>query len=238
MILRDKLNIGIVEDEVLIAENISTHLEDMGHHIVGVAQSFMEAMVLIKKSPPDIFLIDIRLRGDRNGLEIARELYEQYKIPFMFLTSNTDRATITQAMEYAPIAYIRKPFSYEDLFIAFELAKVKINLSNSNSRKIEIKNGTEIEWIQSNSVLYLEAARSYVTIYLTDRSIVLRQPMGTLLELFEKDEMVRIHRSYAINPKKVESVSNTKVIIPGKKIPIGPSHREEFLNWMRALTPG
>ncbi|MBL4604130.1 MAG: response regulator, partial [Flavobacteriaceae bacterium] len=115
--MQKKLRIGIIEDEVLIAENITMHLEDMGHVIVGVAGSFDDAISQIKRVTPDLLLVDIRLRGERSGIKIAKELSENYKIPFLFLTSNTDRATIKQAMECFPLAYIRKPFSFEDLFI-------------------------------------------------------------------------------------------------------------------------
>jgi DNA-binding LytR/AlgR family response regulator len=65
--------------------------------------------------------------------------------------------------------------------------------------------------------------------------MVLRQSMGKLLELFQNEEMARIHRSFAVNPHKVESASASRVIIQGKKLPIGPKHREEFLAWIREL---
>lgn len=229
------LKIGIVEDEVLIAENITMHLEDMGHTVIGVAGRFEEAIQLVKEHVPDLLFVDIRLRGKESGLDVAREVHQNYGIPFLFLTSNTDKSTIQQAMQWLPLTYITKPFSFEDLFIALELAKTKIELGGvgSNNRKIEIKNGGQTEWVMLHQVLYLEAARSYVTIFLRDRSIVLRQPMGALMEIFNEHEMVRVHRSFAVNPEQVESVSNTKAIINGKKIPIGPKHREPFFEWMR-----
>ena len=231
----NKLKIGIVEDEVLIAENITMHLEDMGHRVLGVAGRFEEVITQIKVEIPDFFIVDIRLKGERSGLDVANELYSNHNIPFLFLTSSTDKNTIKQAMEMAPLGYITKPFTFDDLFIALELVKIRIQHRNSKNRQVEIRNGGQLEWIMLNQILYLEAARSYVTIFLKERNIVLRQPMNALIDLFEENEMIRIHRSYAINPESVESISKTKAIISGIKIPIGPKYRDRLLDKMRTL---
>ncbi len=58
------LKIGIVEDEVLIADNIAMHLEDMGHTVVGVAERFEETIDQLHTEAPDLFLIDIQLKGE------------------------------------------------------------------------------------------------------------------------------------------------------------------------------
>ena len=102
-------------------------------------------------------------------------------------------------------------------------------------RTSQIKNGTQIQWVSLDDILYLEAARAYVTIHLAEGSMVLRQSMGNLLAHFEERDMLRIHRSFAVNPRKVEGVSSAKVVISGKKLPLGPGYREEFLEWMRAV---
>lgn len=229
------LKIGIVEDEILIAENIGMHIEDMGHTVSGIAPHFDSAMSLVESRKPDLLLIDIRLKGNKSGLEVAREVKEKYELPFLFLTSNTDRGTLKKALETLPMGYITKPFSYEDLFIAIELVRTKIQLGKEEGRKIEIKNGTQRQWVALNDILFLEAARSYVTIHLKEGNIVLRQALGKLMGDFEAGEMARIHRSFAVNPRNVESVSSTKVIVAGVKLPLGPGYREEFLEWMRKL---
>jgi len=231
----ERLKIGIVEDEVLIADNIAMHLQDMEHQITGVAERFEDVIEQMKQEVPDLFLIDIRLKGTKSGLDVARQLMERYGVPFMFLTSNTDKATVKKAMETLPLGYITKPFSFEDLYIAIELAKAKIQLGAHTGRKVEIKNGTDIEWIAVKDILYLEAARSYVTVMMKKGSLVLRQSMGQLLELFTPTEMARIHRSFAVNPHRVESVSSSRVIINGVKLPLGPKHRDDFLQWMREI---
>ncbi|MCB9235532.1 MAG: response regulator [Bacteroidia bacterium] len=234
----ESLRIGIIEDEILIADNIAMHISHMGHEVVGTAGHFQQALELAEGQKPDLLLVDIRLKGSKSGLDVARELMEKHNIPFLFLTSNTDKGTIKRAMETLPLGYITKPFTFDDLFIAIELVRAKIQLGKPKGKKIEIKNGTQIQWVPLNDILYLEAARSYVTIFLVEGSIVLRQPLGNILSDFSAGDMVRIHRSFAVNPTKVESVTGTRVIVAGNKIPIGPGYREEFLAWMRSSQTG
>lgn len=125
--MKQKLHIGIVEDEILIADSIAMHLEDMGHHISGIFQDLDE--VIAETKTPDLFFIDIRLSGEHSGLEIARELKAlNKKTLFIFLTSNSDKETMSKVTECNPVTCVRKPFSQKDLFAAVELAKAKINL--------------------------------------------------------------------------------------------------------------
>lgn len=222
------LRIGIIEDEVLTIENISIHLRRMGHCVACTHTNFKEAISQLGAQELDLFLIDIRLKGNLSGLDVAKELNKGPGIPFIFLTSYTDSTTVRNAMELMPAGYVAKPFSYEDLFIAIELAKVKLALGKVESRVIEVKTRYEKECIPVEEVLYLEADRSYVTIHLTGETKVLRQPMGSLLESFQADEMIRIHRSFAVNPRKVEGVTASHVIVAGKKLPLGPGYRKRF----------
>lgn len=223
-----KLRIGIVEDEVLTSKSIAIHLKKMGHEVMGVYSRFESVFQGASDAPPDLYLIDIRLKGRKSGLDVAQELQSRQWAPFLFLTSNTDSKMVLEAMKTKPLGYITKPFTYEDLFIGIELAKSKFNFEGQSGRKIEIKVGTQLELLPANEVVFLEAARSYVTIYLESETKVLRQSLGNFLQSFEPGEMVRVHRSYAVNPRKVESASTSRIIAQGHKIPLGPGYRELF----------
>ncbi len=226
------LCIGIVEDELLTAESIAIHLEKMGHKPLGPFTSFDAVLAGLADQRPDLFLLDIRLKGKRTGLDVAHLLKIKYKIPFLFLTSQTDSKTVNQAVAASPMGYITKPFSFEDLFIGIELTKAKLNLGLSSQRKISIRNGYETEWILADDILYLEADRSYVTLYLVDGTRILRQSLGKFLKTFENGDMVRIHRSYAVNPRKVESITMRSVTIRGHQIPLGKQYREQFQQYL------
>ena len=229
------LRIGIVEDEILIAKDVERHLVDMGHAVTGIYPHYKALADSLAAQQPDLFLVDIRLKGEKSGLKVAQLLKEQYGIPFFFLTSSTDSKTIQQAMRTLPVAYLTKPFTYDDLFIAMELAKAKIQSEHATRKKVEIQNGFEYQMLLVDEILYLEAARSYVTIHQKDGELLLRKSMGNLMEAFDEGDMVRVHRSYAVNPINVESVSANKVIVGGKKIPLSTSYKESFLAMLRGV---
>lgn len=119
------INILIVEDEVAIAKEIAFNLEDHGYNIAGIAHSSEKALILLKNRQVDLALLDISINGSRTGIELARIINTNYKIPFIYLTSFSDSDTISEAAETYPDGYIVKPFKDGDLQPAIEIALIK-----------------------------------------------------------------------------------------------------------------
>lgn len=119
-------SILIVEDEGLIALDIETHLLNLGYQISGIAETGRLAIQKALASPlPDLILMDIRLKGDMDGIEAASEITAQIDIPIIFLTAFSDENTLNKAKLISPFAYIRKPFDTADLHINIEIALQK-----------------------------------------------------------------------------------------------------------------
>lgn len=230
-----RLKVSIIEDDPLTAESITIHLERMGHEVLRSYSSYQALFTEENRLSPDLFLIDIRLRGNQTGIDIARRLHVEGGPLFLFVTSNTDSLTVRKAMETLPIGYITKPVSYQDLFIGIELVRAKMSLAKKGARSIELKKGVKTEWLPLDQILYLEADRSYVKLHLVDDIRVLRQSLSNFMGKFQEDEMIRTHRSYAVNPRKVESITLSKVIIGSAKIPLAPGKREHFSKILSTL---
>jgi len=115
------LNILIVEDQFLEAENLSIILKSAGHSVQGIAKSVDQAIDLLKKSNPDIVLVDIVLKGDLNGIDLARIL-DKKSIPFIFLSANSNATTLEQAIATKPYGFLVKPFREKELLIALNIA--------------------------------------------------------------------------------------------------------------------
>jgi DNA-binding NtrC family response regulator len=115
------LNILIVEDQFLEAENLSIILKNAGHTVHGIAKSVDQAMGLLKKGNPDIALVDIVLRGELNGIDLAR-LLDKKNIPFIFLSANSNATTLEQAIATKPYGFLVKPFREKELLIALNIA--------------------------------------------------------------------------------------------------------------------
>src|SRR5215831_19490115 len=116
------LKIGIVEDELVIARTIITTLDELGYTHCGPAINYTEAIEMLEQNKPDLLLLDIQLSGKKDGIDVAEKLNALHRIPFIFLTANSDGETIDRAKKVKPHAYIVKPFTKEELFAAIEIA--------------------------------------------------------------------------------------------------------------------
>ena len=112
----------IVEDEPLVASLIKTVLEALGFHVCGVASSGAEALALAGSTLPHLVLLDIRLAGPADGVDIACALRERFAIPAIFLSGRLDAATIERARHARPLGFLRKPFRPSQVFDAIERA--------------------------------------------------------------------------------------------------------------------
>ena len=110
----------IVEDESIIALDLEENLKDMGFDIAGVTDEETEALEIAKTNSPDVALMDINLNGVKDGIDIASELKEQYRIPTIFLTAHSDREIVDRAVGISPYGYLLKPYKYDELEIAIE----------------------------------------------------------------------------------------------------------------------
>lgn len=112
----------IVEDEALIAAEIESALRKLGYRVAGKARNGDKALDLLASSQPDLALLDIDIKGTRNGIDLARIIREKYDYPFVFLTAFSDRETLARLMDTMPYGYIVKPFNRGELLTTIELA--------------------------------------------------------------------------------------------------------------------
>jgi len=122
-------NILIVEDEPLIAEDISDLCQLNGYSVCGVAYRPLEALELLKKLKPNLVLLDINLEDSMTGIDIAERLRNKYAIPFIFLTSYADKKTLESAKDTNPLGYVVKPFNKEQLYSTIEIAWAQLESS-------------------------------------------------------------------------------------------------------------
>jgi RNA polymerase sigma factor (sigma-70 family) len=118
----DEIQILIVEDEPVIAENIAYYLNNHDFKVCGIAYDADEAKMFLENGSPDAIVLDINLAGDVDGLDIAAQVNAKYHIPFILLTSYADRETLEKAKKVKPWGYIVKPFNEDTLLASLEMA--------------------------------------------------------------------------------------------------------------------
>ena len=112
----------IVEDEILIATEIEERLSRLGYQVLGSRSTAQDAYAAVVELLPDLVLMDIRLKGDEDGIEAADRIYGGHGIPVVFLTAHSDNATIVRAKSTRPFGYVLKPFQERELIAAIETA--------------------------------------------------------------------------------------------------------------------
>src|SRR5258707_209208 len=123
----------VVEDEGIIAHDITSRLQALGHEVVAVCSTGAEAIEEAKAA--DIVLMDIHLDGKMGGIEAAEQIRERYHLPVVFLTAHADRVTLERAKLAEPFGYIVKPLSPAALNTSIEVAIYK----HGTSRLLEAR---------------------------------------------------------------------------------------------------
>lgn len=246
------ISVAIVEDEFAIAQDISTFLGDHGYQVIGIYESGEDALQELSITPPDLLLVDIRLLGEMTGIQLVERIKELYELPVIYITANSDRETYTKAKATLPNAFLVKPFTHSNLLAAVDLSlfnfsrnQVPDGISKSDGdtssyetlihKNLFVRANGKHEKISPGEIHFVKASGSYVHIHTEKNRYVLSQNLNSFLMKINLKELVRIHRSYAINIGNVESFDDTSLMIAGHKIPISESYRQEFLSRVRLL---
>jgi len=131
----------VVEDESLIAAHIEENLIALGYRVPGIANSGVQALRLVHETQPDLILMDITLKGDMDGIAVARQVRSTLKIPVVYLTAHADDATLKRARLTEPYGYILKPFSDRELKTTIEMALYK--------HQMEMKLHESEQWLRT-----------------------------------------------------------------------------------------
>lgn len=234
----EKVKILVVEDEVIIADNICDTLEELGYETLEPAINYTEAVEIIEKEKPDIAILDIQLSGKKTGIDLAKKINEDFDFPFIFLTSNADKATVNDAKTVNPPAYLVKPFSREELYTSIEIALH--NYSNNSGETSEsnliikdalfIKDKGLFSKILFSEILFIRSSHVYVEIILKDKSVQVVR--GSLNDIIHKlsSKFIRVHRGYIINADYLQKINHTSLKINNEDIPIGKTFRDDLLS--------
>jgi DNA-binding NarL/FixJ family response regulator len=127
------IRILIIEDEPIISDDIESTLTTNDYDIAGKAYSSTMALDMLINRSPDLVLLDIAIKGDKDGIDVAAIIREKYHIPFIYLTSFSDKITLERAKPTMPYGYIVKPFKDRDIITSIELAMFRFAMENNTS---------------------------------------------------------------------------------------------------------
>jgi DNA-binding LytR/AlgR family response regulator len=232
------MNCIALDDEPLALDIIEAYVKKHPElNLVTRCNNAEEATEILKNHPIDLMFLDIQMPGI-NGLNFIRSL--EQKPLFMFTTAYSEYAI--DGFELDAIDYLLKPIAYDRFEKAVEKAKeyysIKNNLdvteSDLDNEYIFVKANQQLVKLSYGEILYVEAFADYVKIFLNDRKIVTLQTMKKMESKLPKDIFSRVHRSFIVNRKAVESFSTSICEINGVKIPVGKSYKNDFVQLMKS----
>lgn len=247
--MSEKIKLLIVEDEMIIAANISLQLTELGYEVTGIVPRGEEALVHVKENPPDIILLDINLKGELDGIETAHAMQKTQDIPVIYLTANVDDAHFNRAKSTHPYGFIAKPFKKLDLQRAIEMTISQVSCRNDGSSIIHpqteesfvlsdsifIRHFNSMVKIKIEDILFIEAERNYCRIFSNSKEYLVVITLKDMDIKLPTKHFLRVHRSYIVNISQVKEVSTSHIVIGKKAIPISKNLKEELLKRLQTI---
>lgn len=226
----------VVEDEIIIADSIVKSLNSAGYISFEPALNYSQAIESMEKELPDIAIIDIQLSGVKDGVDLAEIINSQYRIPFIFLTSNSDQNTLERAKQTKPSAYLLKPFTKQDIYTSLEIAlynfdqkKEQITEPTVYEPYLLVKKGTSYHKIVFDDIVFLKSEHVYLEIVTRqNQKYVVRTSLTDYLKKLPSN-FARVHRSYVVNIRFIEKINSNEIVLPEYSIPLSKDYRKELL---------
>jgi DNA-binding LytR/AlgR family response regulator len=242
--------IFIVEDDYVVAKNLSFLLETLGYQVQGVSDTGEECLLQIRKEKPDLVILDIDLAGALNGIDVGRKLKEQFQLPFIYVTAHADEQTMSEALPTEPWAYLAKPFNENTLRSSIELALYKVHRHKQLSAPAEaemkdrkyamddaifIRSKNRLVKVALHDILFVEAYDIYSNVYTGESKYLVNYTLKAIAEKFPENNFLRVHRSYLINRHMVEAIEYNELLLKGHRIPVGKTYRDDIMKYFEVM---
>ncbi|MBX7181911.1 MAG: response regulator [Bacteroidia bacterium] len=236
------LRIGIIEDDFLIADSIKEALEKLGYTVVFSAPGYARAIDCLTSLEIDFVLIDINLGETKDGVDVARWMQENKAIPFIFLTANSDKATVDRAKLTKPLGYLVKPFDEHSLYSSIEVAFEQYNQPREENKLkpkfkdfIFVKKDDAYHKVEVKDIVYVQSENVYLTLFTASQSYLVRTKMDDFLDEISPNQFVKIHRSYAVNSAYIQLLKVDSIVIrhPIKELPVQKPFKQKILEMVQ-----
>ncbi|QHI37409.1 Transcriptional regulatory protein ZraR [Kordia antarctica] len=235
-------NICIVEDDQNHAYALQEKVKAIGHTVLKICATFEEALRIIKKNIPDVILLDINLKNDNDGIQLAHAIKSFSTIPIIYTTALTASNIIEKAVQIRPSGYLVKPIETETLKATIEVALQQQNQSNidtkevlstqENAKFLTVRVGYRLRKINLKEIKLLKiTSKNYVTLVdKDDKEFQLRNSLKALMKTLNS-HFIQVHRLYGINLNYILHIDEKEQMLCLKErthIPIGRTFKEDL----------
>ncbi|MEH0154723.1 response regulator transcription factor [Limibacter armeniacum] len=245
----ETVRIAILEDNLVMAKNLTFTLEELGYEVVGEFRKGEDLLEKIADLDVDLLLLDVELPGTVDGIQTAAVLRKVYKGPIIYLTSRKDEDTFSRAKPTLPAAYLQKPFDKNTLRSSIELAAYHAQQEGSETSEsslgeveeldvkdaIFVKSKNRLMKVIVGDILYIQANDIYATVVTAEGQYLVNYSLKHLEQQLPSLPFYRTHRSFIVNLDRVSGLEDGHLLIGDNTIPVGKTYREELMKHFRVL---
>lgn len=236
----NKFRCLIVDDEPPALEILRTYISATPLlELSGECSHAMAAFEFLQQHPVDLIFLDVQMPR-LLGTELLKTLPNPPKT--IFTTAYRDYAV--DGFELGAIDYLLKPYSFDRFLRAVHKAldmeqRVhplnKESITTRTDRFLYVRADRKMVKVMVDDIQYIESLKDYVRIIVNDQQIITKQTITALQEMLPVNDFIRIHRSFIVSLKKIDSYNQHAVFLRKTELPVGPLYKHEILNRLARL---
>jgi DNA-binding LytR/AlgR family response regulator len=231
-----KLKCIIVDDEPLAIEIIESYVDRLDDiEVVATCNNALKAFEIVQKQQVDLIFLDIQM-PKLTGIDFVKTLKNPPKI--ILTTAYRDYAL--ESYELEVVDYLLKPISFERFLVALQkVYKFDPKVENEDplmddEAYIFLKADKKMVKVMLSDILFIESQKDYIRINTAEKDIISHQKISYLEEKLPEECFIRIHRSFIVPIRKIESYSASAIEVPGKELPIGRLYKNKVLEILQS----
>jgi DNA-binding LytR/AlgR family response regulator len=237
----NKISCVIVDDEPMARAVLTSFVAKIPNlELVKSCKNAMEAFEVANQQKIDIFFLDINM-PETSGLSLAKLIHQKSKI--IFTTAYREYAV--DGFNLQAVDYLLKPISFDRFLQAIQKCfeggsfienKIKVAEPTLKNDFIFVRSDRKMVKINFNEIRYVESLSDYIKIHFADKTITTRETIGNIETKLPTKNFLRIHRSYIVNLRKMNSYTNEFVEIGKNVIPISRTYKENVLKKLTEIS--
>lgn len=236
-----KYTILIAEDIHNVSVDIHYTLEEMGYAVQKIVSTGEAALKAVEADPPDLVLMDTQLNGELTGIEAATMIYDMHRVPVVFLSGAVPPDMIRDIVVSEAFGIVMKPFRHETLKATIEMALHRFKAPGKavapHTDSMFVRADYRYNRIDFSQVLYIEALKDYVVIYLQNGMVTTHTTIKGIENMLPEKDFVRIHRSFIVRIDKIHAIKYPDLIMEGKMkvLPVGGLYKKSLFDRLLTL---
>lgn len=238
-VMSKEISCVIVDDEPVARDILISYIEKIPNlNLIKSCKNAIEAFEILNTQKVDLFFLDINM-PEVSGLSLAKMIGKDSKVVF----TTAYREYAVEGFNLKAVDYLLKPIAFERFLEAVNKYFETLKVGNNTLEKVNeiasefffVRSERKMVKINYDEILYIESLSDYVKIHQETKTIVTRETITNIEAKLPQAQFLRIHRSYIVAVKSIESYTNEFVEIKSKALPISRTYKESILKKMEKI---